>query len=135
MKEAELSLPLLRWSVCLSISQEAEDSFHKLQSFTILSASVIPLSSLSIPCGAQWEKPEYRTVLYYAEVYFYVQYGTHYFKLMGFFYYVHVDVYYCVIFFILSTYMCGWFLVHVPWCVYNKRCMCAGHTLSETEGV
>lgn len=89
--------PVSEWSwakpptpevVCLFeylISQEAEDSFCKLQSFTILSVSVIPLSSLSIPCGAEWEKPEYRTVLYYAEVYFYVQYGTQYFKLMGFF--------------------------------------------------
>lgn len=78
--------PVSEWSwakpptpevVCLSvylISQGAEDSFRKLQSFTILSVCVIPLSSLSIPCGAQWEKPEKRTVLYYVELYFYIQF-------------------------------------------------------------
>lgn len=131
MNEAELSLPLLRWSVCLCIWSLKELRIHFV-SYS-LSPSYLSLSSLShlslFPVEHSGRNQSRELFCIMSNCTFTSNLGHNILrKLMFLFYFLRKwMLWLCVRLFLCefvnhSTCMCGWFLMYLPWFVYNNGC-------------
>lgn len=130
MNEAELSLPLLRWSVCLCIWSLKELRIHFV-SYS-LSPSYLSLSSLShlslFPVEHSGRNQSRELFCIMSNCTFTSNLGHNILSkwMFFFFFFKKVDVMIVRVFLcefvIHSTCVCGWFLMFLPWCVYNNGC-------------